>query len=226
MRYSACGRIEVVCGSMFSGKTEELIRRLRRAQIARQKVQIFKPSIDKRYFEDYLVSHSGLKLHVTPIEKPEDILERLDDSTRVVGVDEAQFFSDNIVEIVQKLANRGLRVILAGLDMDYRGVPFGPMPTLLSLAESVTKVSAICMSCGGAASRSQRLINDEEQIVVGAEESYEARCRMCHEHSPAEKMQQDFMVQGSSVLDGKSFNLNERPNSKNPSNENQSNQNV
>jgi len=144
-------------------------------------------------------------LHVTPIEKPEEILEKLDDSTRVVGVDEAQFFTDRIVEIVQKLANRGLRVILAGLDMDYRGVPFGAMPTLLSLAESVTKVSAICMGCGGAASRSQRLIKDQEQIVVGAEESYEARCRMCHEPTPAEVMQQDFMTQGSSILNGKSF---------------------
>jgi thymidine kinase len=173
---------------MFSGKTEELIRRLRRAQIANQNVQIFKPAIDKRYLEDYVVSHAGSKIPVTPIDKPEEILERLEDTTRIVGIDEAQFFADNIVEIVQKLANRGLRVIMAGLDMDYRGIPFGPMPILLSIAESVTKVSAICTQCGAEASRSQRL------------DTYEARCRMCHKSTPAEKMESDFMTNGDSEL--------------------------
>ncbi len=183
-----CGWVEVICGSMFSGKTEELIRRLKRAQIARVKVQIFKPRIDERYSPDHVISHSSLKLDATRIDNAEQILGLLDDTARVVGIDEAQFFSGALVEIVQRLANRGLRVIVAGLDMDYRGLPFGPMPQLMATAEYVTKMSAICTSCGNPASRSQRLVTkakpDEggaNPVLVGGQETYEARCRRCFE---------------------------------------------
>jgi len=183
-----CGWVEVICGSMFSGKTEELIRRLKRAQIARVKVQIFKPRLDERYSADHVISHSSLKLEATRIENAEEILGLLDDTARVVGIDEAQFFSAGLVEIVQRLANRGLRVIIAGLDMDYRGVPFGPMPQLMATAEYVTKMSAICTSCGNPASRSQRLVTkaspvegDDNPVLVGGQEFYEARCRRCFE---------------------------------------------
>lgn len=179
------GFIEVVCGSMFSGKTEELVRRLKRAQIAKQKIQVFKPSIDNRYSTDHVQSHDANRLPSRPVEKARDILKHIEDSTRVVGIDEAQFFDDSIVEIAQKLANRGMRVIVAGLDMDFRGQPFGPMPKLLAVAESVTKLSAVCVVCGNPASRTQRIAgprgNNAERIVVGAKEMYEARCRFCHE---------------------------------------------
>ncbi len=180
------GWIEVICGSMFSGKTEELIRRLRRAQIAKQKIQVFKPLIDKRYSKDRVTSHSSLFLDAENISNPEEILTLLDDNTRVVGIDEAQFFPASIVEVCQRLANRGLRVIVAGLDLDYRGEPFGSMPILMAVAEFVTKMSAICMVCGNPASRTQRLHlenseNSSKQIIVGASELYEARCRRCFE---------------------------------------------
>ncbi|MEW6057701.1 MAG: thymidine kinase [Bdellovibrionota bacterium] len=175
------GWIEVICGSMFSGKTEELIRRLKRAQIARQKVQCFKPSIDNRYSKDHVTSHDASKIQSAPIDRSWQILEMLEDNTRVVGIDEVQFFDENIVEVCQKLANRGIRVVIAGLDMDYRGVPFEPMPRLLATAEYVTKLSAICVSCGGPASRTQRVVEASERIAVGSKEMYEARCRFCHD---------------------------------------------
>lgn len=179
------GWIEVVCGSMFSGKTEELIRRLKRAQIGRLKVQCFKPTIDDRYSKDHVMSHDASRILSIPVDKAWQILDRVDDNTRVVGIDEAQFFDEAVVEICQKLANRGVRVIVTGLDMDYRGQPFGPMPKLLAVAEYVTKLSAICMSCGGPASRSQRLIAESERIAVGSKGMYEARCRFCHDVNDA-----------------------------------------
>lgn len=180
------GWVEVICGGMFSGKTEELIRRLKRAQIAKQKVQIFKPTLDDRYSADHVMSHSALKLEAAVISHVEEILVRLDDNTRVVGIDEAQFFSPAILDVCHRLANRGLRVIVAGLDLDYRGVPFGPMPQLMATAEMVTKMSAICTVCGNAASRSQRLqvapeSSDTNPVLVGGQDFYEARCRRCFE---------------------------------------------
>ncbi|MBS1984321.1 MAG: thymidine kinase [Bdellovibrionales bacterium] len=178
------GRIEVVCGSMFSGKTEELVRRLRRAQYGRQRVQAFKHAIDERYSKSDIHSHNATRIASIPVSNPAEILEHLQDSTRVVGIDEVQFFDIGLVDVVQKLADRGLQVVLAGLDMDYLGKPFGIMPQLLAIAESVTKLSAICVVCGAPASRSQRLqsfATSTDQILVGASESYEARCRGCHE---------------------------------------------
>lgn len=175
------GWIEVVCGSMFSGKTEELIRRLKRAQIARLKVQCFKPVIDDRYSKDHVMSHDASRILSIPVERPWQILDKVEDNTRVVGIDEAQFFDDSIVEVCQKLANRGVRVVVGGLDMDYKGQPFEPMPKLLAIAEYVTKLSAICVSCGGPASRTQRLVSGQERIAVGSKEMYEARCRFCHD---------------------------------------------
>lgn len=175
------GWIEVVCGSMFSGKTEELIRRLKRAQIARVKVQCFKPTIDDRYSRDHVMSHDATRLSSHQIDRPWQVFDQLDDNTRVVGIDEVQFFDDSIVEVAQKLANRGVRVILAGLDQDYLGQPFGPMPRLLSIAEDVTKLSAICMQCGAPAHRTQRLVAKAGQIAVGSRDIYEARCRICHD---------------------------------------------
>ena len=177
------GWVEVICGSMFSGKTEELIQRIKRAQIAKQKVQIFKPRIDVRYSAEHVTSHSSLKLDARCVDEAEEILTQLEDNTRVVGIDEAQFFSHSIVEISQRLANRGLRVIVAGLDLDYRGVPFGPMPLLMATAEFVTKMHAICTTCGNPASRSQRLRvgTSDKQVLVGGEDAYEARCRRCFE---------------------------------------------
>ena len=176
------GLVEVICGSMFSGKTEELLRRIRRAQIARQKVQLFKPVIDQRYSAEHIQSHDANRLPSICVEKPRDILKLIDDHTRVVGVDEAQFFDHSIVDVVQKLAYRGINVIVAGLDLDFRGRPFGPMPTLLCVAEDVTKLSAVCVICGNPASRSQRLPGTTvENIAVGEKDLYEARCRFCHD---------------------------------------------
>lgn len=180
------GTIEVICGSMFSGKTDELIRRLVRARIARQKVQVFKPAIDVRYAIEKVTSHAGNNFDAIPVERAADIRARLEADTTVVGVDEAQFFDAEIVNVAQELAERGVRVILAGLDMDFRGEPFGPVPTLLAIAEQVDKLQAICAVCGGPASRSQRLINgepayeDDPVVLVGADEVYQARCRGCH----------------------------------------------
>ncbi len=173
------GWIEVVCGPMFSGKTEELIRRLRLAQIARQRIQIFKPVSDQRYHAAFLASHNAQKFKCQPVQSAAEIFEAVQDQTRVVGIDEAQFFDKPIVGVCQKLADRGMRVIVAGLDQDYRGEPFGPMPELLAIAEFVTKSQAVCMSCGGLATKSQRLTRQDEQVVVGAKEVYEARCRSC-----------------------------------------------
>jgi thymidine kinase len=179
------GFIEVVCGSMFSGKTEELVRRLKRAQIARQKIQVFKPVIDNRYSADHVQSHDANRILSRPVDNAQDILKYVDDNTRVVGIDEAQFFDESVVDVAQKLAYRGIRVIVAGLDMDFRGQPFGPMPRLLAVAEEVTKLSAVCVICGNPATRSQRTVGptgaDAPKVAVGAKEMYEARCRFCHE---------------------------------------------
>ena len=172
------GQIEVICGSMFSGKTEELIRRLNRAKIARQKVEIFKPSIDKRYHEEDVVSHNENSIRSTPVNFAEDIL-LLSGNCDVVGIDEVQFFDDQIVTVAQKLANQGKRVILAGLDMDFEGLPFEPMPKLMAVAEFVTKVHAICMKCGDLAALSLRLSDARQKVMLGEKDSYEARCRKC-----------------------------------------------
>jgi len=180
------GSLEVICGSMFCGKTEELIRRLRRAEIARQKVQVFKPIIDNRYQVAKVASHSGAAFEALPIEKSTQILEELHQNTTVVGIDEVQFFDQEILEIIQKLVDNGKRVICAGLDTDFRGEPFGVMPTIMALAEHIDKLQAICMVCGEPASRTQRLVNgnpayyDDPIIIVGASEMYEARCRLHH----------------------------------------------
>jgi len=173
-----CGWIEVICGSMFSGKTEELIRRLNRAAIAKQQVEIFKPSTDVRYHEEDIVSHNRQRIPSTPVDKARDILE-LAGVCEVVGIDEAQFFDADLPAVVNQLANDGKRVILAGLDMDSQGRPFGPMPTLMALAEYVTKVHAICIQCGEVAHYSYRKVPNEEQVLLGEKDSYEARCRAC-----------------------------------------------
>lgn len=172
------GWIEVICGCMFSGKTEELIRRLRRAQIAKQNVIIFKPKIDTRYSADHIVSHNEQSLPSTVIENPLSILE-LSKDAQVIGIDECQFFSQEIVDVCEQLANRGKRVIVAGLDQDYRGKPFEPMPKLLAIAEYITKTLAICVVCGNPADRTQRITQQQELVVVGAQNIYEARCRKC-----------------------------------------------
>lgn len=183
------GSLEVITGSMFCGKTDELIRRLRRATIARQKVQVFKPLIDDRYGVEKVTSHAGSAYDAVPIRASAEILVALDPETTVVAIDEAQFFDDQIIKITQQLADRGMRVIVAGLDTDFRGEPFGPMPVLMAKAERVDKFHAICMVCGESASRTQRLVDgrparfDEPIVVVGAAELYEARCREHHEIS-------------------------------------------
>jgi thymidine kinase len=189
MHYTPSGGwIELVCGSMFSGKTEELLRRIRRAEIARKKVQLFKPTIDNRYGLVRVASHDGIaREDAVVVCNAEDILRRLDVDTEVVAVDEVQFFDATIADVCDHLADRGLRVIVAGLDQDFRGEPFGPMPLLLARAERVDKLHAICVACGASASRTQRLIDgrparyDDPVILVGGSESYEARCRNCHE---------------------------------------------
>lgn len=174
------GWIEVIAGCMFSGKTEELIRRIRRAQIAKQHVAIFKPRIDTRYSSDHIVSHSEARLLSTVVEKSSEILE-LSKDAQVVGIDEGQFFDMGIVEVAESLANQGKRVIIAGLDQDYRGKPFEPMPQLLAIGEYITKTLAICMVCGNPADRTQRTTLSSERVLVGAKDSYEARCRRCFE---------------------------------------------
>jgi thymidine kinase len=175
------GWVEVICGSMFSGKSEELIRRLRRAQIARQRVQIFKPRIDTRYAEDQIVSHSEQKIASQVVADSKEIMDFIDIRTEVIGIDEVQFFDKEIVSVCNRLADMGKRVIVAGLDQDYMGRPFDPMPQLLAIAEYITKTLAICMRCGNPANRTQRLIQSEERVVVGAADIYEARCRRCFE---------------------------------------------
>ena len=184
------GWIEVVVGPMFSGKSEELIRRLRRAEFARQRVQIFKPAIDARYAANEIVSHSGLGISSDNISKASEIIEKLQPRTEVVGIDEAQFLGDELVDVCTKLADLGKRVIVAGLDTDYRGRPFEPMPRLLAVAEEITKLLAICVRCGNPAVHTQRLVESDELIVVGASGAYEARCRRCFEPNPAQARRQ------------------------------------
>lgn len=174
------GWIEVICGSMFSGKTEELIRRLKRSRIANMKVEIFKPAIDKRYREQEIVSHDDNSILSTPVERSEDILA-LSNDVDVVGIDEAQFFDTNILAVCNQLALRGIRVIVAGLDMDYLGKPFGPMPDLLAIADYITKLHAICVKCGNIASFSYRKTADEAQVMLGERDIYEPRCRYCYQ---------------------------------------------
>ncbi len=190
------GWVEVICGSMFSGKSEELIRRVRRCQFAKQKVEVFKPKLDDRYSKIEVVSHNGDAIHAHPVSDADNIFDFITKDTDVVAIDEVQFFDDRIVDIVQELANEGYRVIVAGLDLDFRGEPFGPMPKLLSIAEQITKLQAVCTICGSPASRTQRLINGKPAsyydpvIMVGATESYEPRCRHHHEipDLPREKL--------------------------------------
>tara|TARA_B100000965_G_scaffold309591_1_gene268851 strand:- start:782 stop:1321 length:540 start_codon:yes stop_codon:yes gene_type:complete len=174
------GTIEVICGPMFSGKTEELIRRLVRAQIAKKTVSIFKHSTDNRYSEDYIVSHNKNRIKCHSINNAQQIID-LSSSIDIIGVDETQFFDSSIIDVCNNLANKGKRVIIAGLDRDYKAIPFGPMANLLSHADYIKKLNAICMVCGNQASFSQRLIKDENQILVGESEKYEARCRNCYE---------------------------------------------
>lgn len=174
------GCIEVVCGSMFSGKTEELIRRVKRARLARQRVLLFKPRIDNRYDDVKVVSHQGLKAEATAVSSSAELLSFVDlETAQVVGIDEAQFFDDGIIEVAERLANAGVRVIFAGLDQDFRGKPFGPMAALMCIAEYVTKLHAVCNRCGAAACRSQRLVGAEGQLFVGGAADYEPRCRRC-----------------------------------------------
>ena len=173
------GWIEVIAGSMFSGKSEELIRRLRRAKIARLKVQVFKPEIDVRFSKDHIVSHSEMRHESSAVKTASEILERVEPSTEVVGIDEGQFFDNDLVDVVNTLAGRGVRVIVAGLDQDYTGRPFEPMPQLLAVAEYITKTHAICVRCGQPANYSQRIVEVAGQVVVGASDAYEARCRRC-----------------------------------------------
>jgi thymidine kinase len=179
------GWIEVVVGPMFSGKSEELIRRLRRAEYARQRVQIFKPAIDERYAANEIVSHSGLGISSDNVMKAEEIMDKVQPRTEVIGIDEAQFLGEGVVDVCTRLANLGKRVIVTGLDTDYRGRPFEPMPRLLAVAEEITKLLAICVRCGNPAVHTQRLVESEELVVVGAAGIYEARCRRCFEPNPA-----------------------------------------
>ena len=174
------GWIEVIAGCMFSGKTEELIRRIRRAQIARQEVAIFKPKVDNRYSSNHIVSHSEARLLSSVVERSNEILVAAKDA-QVVGIDEGQFFDMGLVEVAEELANQGKRVIIAGLEQDYRGKPFEPMPQLLAVAEYITKTLAICVVCGNPADRTQRTTASSERVLVGAKDSYEARCRKCFE---------------------------------------------
>ncbi|ADD01451.1 MULTISPECIES: thymidine kinase [Thermoanaerobacter] len=181
------GFIEVIVGPMFSGKSEELIRRIKRAQIAKQKVQVFKPAIDDRYSIDKVVSHNGTNINAISVVKASEIIEHLEHDIEVIAIDEIQFFDHLLVDVVREIADLGKRVICAGLDMDFRGEPFGPTPDVMAIAESVDKLTAICVKCGNPATRTQRLINgkparyDDPIILVGAYETYEARCRKCHE---------------------------------------------
>ncbi len=186
MNLPGSGSIEVICGSMFSGKSEELIRRVTRAKIARRRVQVFKPLLDARYSEVEVVSHTGMRLTALAVATSAEVLARTDDRTEVVGIDEAQFFDAGIVEVATRLADLGKRVVVAGLDHDYLGRTFEPMPTLMALAEEVVKTRAICVLCGAPASRTQRLVASKERVVVGAAGMYEARCRRCFDPNVTE----------------------------------------
>lgn len=197
------GWVEVICGSMFSGKSEELIRRIRRAQFAKQSIAVFKPAIDDRYSETAVVSHNGNEVVALPVANAEDIWRHIDDQIDVIGIDEAQFFEQGIVDTVAQLANHGYRVIVAGLDQDFRGNPFGPMPELMATAEHISKLQAVCAVCGSPASRTQRLIDgkpahyNDPVILVGAEEAYEPRCRLHH------KVPAGMSVTSSSLAEGR-----------------------
>ena len=183
------GSIEVVCGSMFSGKTEELIRRLKRAQFAGQAIAIFKPAVDNRYSDVEVVSHDFHKISSTPIKDPADML-KVSSDVQVVGVDEAQFFDESLVDVCQALANRGIRVIVAGLDTDFLGAPFGPMPRLMAVAEDVQKVHAICVKCGALANHSHRLSKSEDLVLLGEKDVYEPLCRDCYNAARAREEQE------------------------------------
>lgn len=178
---SSSGWIEVITGSMFSGKTEELIRRIHRTEYAKQKCQVFKPLVDNRYDTEHIVSHNKARVSSQKVSSAQELYKNVNKDTEVVAIDEVQFFDDKIVEVCNMLADEGKRVIVAGLDQDYQGKPFGPMPQLLSIAEYVTKNLAICVKCGNPANRTQRLSSEKETVVVGADDKYEARCRNCHE---------------------------------------------
>lgn len=184
------GRIEVVCGSMFSGKTEELIRRLRRAKFAKQRVEIFKPALDTRYSEIEVVSHDRNSIMSTPVDSSSSIL-LLSSNIDVVGIDEAQFFDDGLVQVCNELANKGIRVIVAGLDMDFKGVPFGPIPALCAIADEVTKVHAICVRCGSLAYVSHRLVANDKRVMLGEQAEYEPLCRECYRKALAEDKNKD-----------------------------------
>ena len=190
---SNLGWIEVICGPMFSGKSEELIRRLRRATIARKRVQVFKPAIDTRYSPDEIVSHGDLRMKSETLDSPKDMLQRIDWRTEVVGIDEANFMGPDLIQIAGTLADSGKQVIIAGLDTDYMGRPFAPIPELLALAESITKTLAICVRCGNPAKHTQRLVNSNDLIVVGAGGQYEARCRRCFEPGIPRQEEMDFV---------------------------------
>ena len=179
VRQPSQGWIEVIVGSMFSGKSEELIRRLRRAQIARQKVQIFKPVIDRRYSDDHIVSHSEMRIESCAVQSSKELLDHVAAGTEVIGIDEGQFFDQELPAVCCTLADQGKRVLVAGLDQDYLGKPFDPMPQLLAIAEYITKTLAICMVCGAPANHTQRLVASSERVLVGAQGTYEARCRRC-----------------------------------------------
>ena len=187
------GWIEVICGPMFSGKTEELIRRLRRAVIARKRVEVFKPAIDNRYSDDEIVSHGDLRMESQVVSDAREITDRLDWRSEVVGIDEANFMGPNLVDVVQRLADGGKQVIVSGLDTDYLGRPFAPIPELLAVAESITKTLAICVRCGNPAKHTQRLRGSEDLIVVGAADMYEARCRRCFEPGIPKQTELEFV---------------------------------
>ncbi len=208
MGHLASGTVEVVCGPMFSGKTEELIRRVRRAQIARQKVQIFKPTIDDRYHKSDVVSHSSLSVEAQPVTSSTEILANLYDSTRVVAIDEIQFFDEKIIPVIKKLARRGIRVICAGLDQDYKGSSFGPLPELLCMADRVDKIQAICTVCGAPASKTYRRNAEEmsDQVLVGESDHYEARCRG---HWDDHEEDEDLLAFSHSLQSGETSHVSE-----------------
>ena len=186
-RRTTDGWVEVICGPMFSGKSEELIRRVVRSKLARIQVQVFKPQLDDRYAETEVVSHSAMRVEATPVEDSLELLKSINDATHVIGIDEAQFFDDGLVDIVDNLAATGKQVIVAGLDTDYLRRPFEPVPTLCDRAEYVTKMLAVCHKCGGPALYTQRIVRSDDLVVLGAQDAYEARCRMCYDPSEPEQ---------------------------------------
>jgi thymidine kinase len=202
VRTPSTGWIEVIVGSMFSGKSEELIRRLRRAQIARQRVQIFKPAVDTRFADDHIVSHSELRIPSESATTSADLVSKVRAGTEVVGIDEGQFFDSGLPAAVTALAARGIRVIVAGLDQDYLGKPFEPMPQLLAIAEYITKTRAICMVCGNPANHTQRLVGNRARVLLGAQGTYEARCRRCFDPTLAEVEEQKQQERVESVAEG------------------------